>query len=553
MRVYVLSFALLFSPLVCNAIKIPTKRIRNVDSSLQKRSGSLSYSRPNVLATADDGVNLLNMHDLIYLANITMGGHDYPVQLDTGSSDLWLKGPQFPLPNAKPTSLSYNLTYGIGWAYGNVSYIPVQFAGISISSQAYLDISQANNPALSYGADGIVGLGFTSLSTVDALVNQTDASSGRSLLFNAFQDNPNEPNFIAFSLQRNSDTNDEEGIFSIGEVEPAYASIMDTASIPTFPPQSPSRWSLLMDAFLVGTNVVSLSTTVSGAPLNKAVALVDTGTSYSYVSTDVANAIYGGVPGAKLDTSLGQWVVPCDAEINIAIQIGGRPFAIHPLDVSPPSLTDPTTCVGSFVPGSVAVGAGAFDVLIGDNVLRSLYAIYDFGDFDSSGKMGDPYFKLLSIVDPNQASKEFHQVRGGSPQSNITYNAANTTTSGNLGTSVNISDELANTINKINNYLPVMLAVMALNALVIVLLLVAAIIYLLNRRKRKNRRLLPRSSPIPRQRTTTFDMPTTPGPHVYQPISMALTDDTFVPPSPAFAKPGSSPSPVMGARPNSVA
>ena len=88
---------------------------------------------------------------------------------------------------------------------------------ISIPSQAYLDVSAAQNPALSYGADGIVGLGFTSLSTVDALVNHTGASTGRSLLFNAFNFNQSEPNFIAFALQRSSDPNDDvEGSFSIG-------------------------------------------------------------------------------------------------------------------------------------------------------------------------------------------------------------------------------------------------------------------------------------------------------------------------------------------------
>ena len=88
---------------------------------------------------------------------------------------------------------------------------------ISIPSQAYLDVSAAQNPALAYGADGIVGLGFTSLSTVDALVNHTGGDTGRSLLYNAFSLNKTEPNFIAFALQRSSDPNDDvEGSFSIG-------------------------------------------------------------------------------------------------------------------------------------------------------------------------------------------------------------------------------------------------------------------------------------------------------------------------------------------------
>lgn len=89
---------------------------------------------------------------------------------------------------------------------------------ISVASQAYLDVSAAANPALSYGAAGIVGLGFTSLSTVDALVNHTGGATGRSLLYNAFADNKAEPNYIAFSLQRSAQPNDDvEGTFSIGQ------------------------------------------------------------------------------------------------------------------------------------------------------------------------------------------------------------------------------------------------------------------------------------------------------------------------------------------------
>lgn len=37
---------------------------------------------------------------------------------------------------------------------------------ISVSKQAFIDATSAQNPALTYGASGILGLGFTSLSTI---------------------------------------------------------------------------------------------------------------------------------------------------------------------------------------------------------------------------------------------------------------------------------------------------------------------------------------------------------------------------------------------------
>lgn len=176
--------------------------------------------RWKVLAAGEDANNLSldDVHNLIYIANITVGGNQYPVQLDTGSSDLRIQGPTSALQNSVqsggstiPSSLgtpnatqplTYNLTYGIGWVFGHISYAAVEFVGVSITNQSYLDVSTANNPALAYGAEGILGLGFTSLWTIDSLVNQTGSSAGRSLLFNAFHDKPSEPNFISFALPR---------------------------------------------------------------------------------------------------------------------------------------------------------------------------------------------------------------------------------------------------------------------------------------------------------------------------------------------------------------
>ena len=167
--------------------------------------------------------------------------------------------------------------------------------------------------------------------------------------------------------------------------------------------------------------------------------------------------------------------------------------------------------------------------------------------------MGNPFVKLLSLVDPNKASAEFHQLRGGSAATNITYNAANaTSTSGGVSsgnsasTSVALSDDLVNTLNTIGNFMPAVLALVALNALVLILLAVGGLVYLLRRRSRKVRaRKNPGRSMTPMPMSDVGNLPSTygdlsPGGHTYQPVSMALTEDTFVPPSPAFSKDGSS-------------
>jgi hypothetical protein len=71
---------------------------------------------------------------------------------------------------------------------------------------------------------GILGLGFTSLSSIDYEVNRTGADWGRSVLYNAFAANPTEPNYITFALQRSTDEEDEvEGTFTIGMYQKVYA------------------------------------------------------------------------------------------------------------------------------------------------------------------------------------------------------------------------------------------------------------------------------------------------------------------------------------------
>lgn len=296
----------------------------------------------------------------------------YPVQLDTGSSDLCalfhaskysvltplsllgIKGEVSPLPNTEQTvclsiqvltailttsqSVSYNLSYGVGWAYGNVGFGTVEFSGwvpplyldaithgcfrIQIENQSFLDVSDANNPALGYGAQGLIGLGFTSLSNIDYAINRTGSSSGRSFLFNAFSVDSQEPNFISFVLSRSSDDQDElSGAMTIGEYVQGYEQIEQTPAISTWPIKNPARWNVLLEAIHVGTKPTTVTSKVPNAPANRAVALLDTGTSYTYAPPEVCQAIYGGIPGATYDPNSQLWLLPCNQEVDVALQI----------------------------------------------------------------------------------------------------------------------------------------------------------------------------------------------------------------------------------------
>lgn len=175
------------------------------------------------------------------------------------------------------------------------------------------------------------------------------------------------------------------------------------------------------------------------------------------------------------------------------------------------------------------------DWLIGDNFLRSVYSVYDFGDFDSEGKMGNPYMKLLPIIDADEASVDFHKIRGGQPKTNITYKGLDGIS---VMPSFNISEDISESLEKIGRYLPAMLAVVALNALILIALVVVGVVICYRKRNPAvpARTTRGRLSPMPLSDRNTY-IPGSGTGHGYQPVySMAISenDSVFVAPSPAF-------------------
>jgi saccharopepsin len=97
---------------------------------------------------------------------------------------------------------------------------------------------------------------------------------------------------------------------------------------------------------IVNNTITVPESSVADAPSNKAVALIDSGASYSYVfsvpffvtelthsltryvSKKVSDALYSNIPGAVFDSSSGYWILPCDAEVDMALQIGSVFFEI---------------------------------------------------------------------------------------------------------------------------------------------------------------------------------------------------------------------------------
>jgi saccharopepsin len=70
-------------------------------------------------------------------------------------------------------------------------------------------------------------------------------------------------------------------------VDPKYATVVGSNRISTWPIRNPYRWNVLVDAIIVDGSIVVPKSRVAGAPNNKAVSLMDSGTSYRCVLVSI--------------------------------------------------------------------------------------------------------------------------------------------------------------------------------------------------------------------------------------------------------------------------
>jgi len=146
--------------------------------------------------------------------------------------------------------------------------------------------------------------------------------------------------------------------------------------------------------------------------------------------------------------------------------------------------------------------------------------------------MGDPYMKLLSIVDADEASVEFHKLRGGTPRTNITFTGLDGIS---VAPSFSISNDISASLEMIGKYIPAMLGLVALNA---VILIVCCVVWLVSKCRKRNgssrspRNTRGRSSPMPNIPSPRNSyMAGTGSTHNYEPVSMAAVDDSGYPQS----------------------
>ncbi|KIJ46017.1 hypothetical protein M422DRAFT_778570 [Sphaerobolus stellatus SS14] len=338
---------------------------------IKKRMGQSLLNKRKTTA-----VGLGDEADLQWAVEMSLGGVDVPLILDTGSSDLWSLSSDctstscgnitgFPLISSsafKPAGFDYRVDYGDSslptFASGITVSGAASFAGIQLNNQFLGAVNTTNS--LSGALTGILGVGFPTISAiVKSLLTQAGvSSSNKTDILNAqlADQGPFLTRLIAtgqldqpmftITLQRDSfDLGGDIGQLTIGKL-PDGVSNDSLTWVPVrlysqeqggFPPSSdspderyPLTWEVPID------DVILNGQTLPKPELNASVgytALIDSGTStlrgpantvqalYSALSTDTAN--FNSSNGPSFD---------CTKAVQLTYVIGGKQFPVDPRD-----------------------------------------------------------------------------------------------------------------------------------------------------------------------------------------------------------------------------
>ncbi|KAG8698190.1 hypothetical protein FRC08_006087 [Ceratobasidium sp. 394] len=138
------------------------------------RRGYGGVARPKARDVQTGALGLDNLVNNLYFAKLNVAGKDVPVQVDTGSTDIWLYNYESNLLDTAHVYNSTNLTlaYGAGNVVGSISQINMNLAGFSVANQSFLKVqSHEDQPMIDdHLSAGILGLGFDSTSHISDFV-----------------------------------------------------------------------------------------------------------------------------------------------------------------------------------------------------------------------------------------------------------------------------------------------------------------------------------------------------------------------------------------------
>ncbi|KAH9917043.1 aspartic peptidase domain-containing protein [Fomitopsis serialis] len=373
----------------------------------ERRSVGARSTTVSVNQNSNGNIGFSNGAGFVYTATIYVQGQPFQVQIDSGSSDLWLDTSNVTLDDLQDTGVTGSIGYVDGSsATGPIVLGNVSFGEFTVSGQAFINAPGSN--ATSAGFDrGLLGVGPPFASSVfNELINTT--YDGLPFLVNVFAQEPDEPNFMTFYLSRSDAGITQGGVMSIGELISDYVAVLDQPKLPVVSAQS---WEAFMDGinvngqFFTGHSEGAIGVTAEPGK-DQTTIILDTGTSFATAPRYYVDAMYKDVPGAEFNESIGSYTLPCDTKLNVSMVFGSSEFPLDPIDVTNIQVNPDGSffCTGTYSPTPDNAGV---DFILGDSFMRNVYSLFSYGsNFTGNGDEA-PYMQILSITDPDEAWANF--------------------------------------------------------------------------------------------------------------------------------------------------
>lgn len=248
---------------------------------------------------------------------------------------------------------TFNLTYGSGGVQGQVGTDTVSVAGITLRNASVGVATNIDKSTLSSPTAGLMGLGFQALS-----------AEGVTPFWQAA---PLSDRVFTFTLTRatTTDTTQPGGTFTLGSIPSQYRNdAIDWIPLDSAAQQN-GFWGIPLSGIRIG------SKTITPEHGQDAMA-VDTGTSLWIVPPQIASQVYAQIPSSASAKGYadGYYQFPCDASIQVSLQVGGKTYALNPDDFNAGAVSEGgSTCLGAIV--GMDTGGSSPPYIMGDAAIKS--------------------------------------------------------------------------------------------------------------------------------------------------------------------------------------
>lgn len=372
-----------------------------------KQQAEQAAERRKVKAKRQSSVALTDQYvspseDAAYYGPVTIGSGDGSAQtfeliFDTGSSDVWVPGPDCGILKGCVHSTKYDeggtdlgtttsITYGSGSTAGENFVDDVTVAGLTSSNQTLISVSTAAG-FTEIDADGICGMAFSSIAQ----------DEGTTFFENLVAAGVVDTDEFGFYLGRLASGTEDDSELTLGGRD----STKYSGSFVTVPVTSETYWQVALDN-------VTVDGSIGGAD-TEGQAAIDTGTTVVLAPTTAAKEIMKKIPstfGISLEGEV-IYLFPCDTADSYvpSITFAGTSFPINPLDFNIGPLVEDDIdllvmgnqtlaaqvsaklsladyCIAGFMGGDISTTENLY--VVGDTFIKNWYTVMSYSASDGS-------------------------------------------------------------------------------------------------------------------------------------------------------------------------